>query len=96
MTESAVSIDDTRTRMFRAIRSRTLQNLIIVYRSWQEDTSEKGGLAALTGSITAPPTGYIMQLLKCSRRSTHDYRLTIQFLMQEDIVIGFFKEALSS
>lgn len=94
MTENAVSTVDTQARMFRAIRSRTLRNLITVYRSWQEYTSEKGGIAALFGSCAAPNTGYIMQLLKCSRRSAHDYRLTIQFLMHEDSVIAFFAEAL--
>jgi len=91
VTESAVSTVDTQTRMFNAIRDKTLKRLIAVYRSYQEETAKKGGLAAFAGSFMAPPTSYIMQFLKCSRRSAHDYRLTIQFMVHEDEVTALFE-----
>lgn len=83
-----MSINDTYSEivagMLSTIRSKTLRNLVIIYRTWREYISQKSPLGPLIANVEAPPTNYITDLLKCSRRSAHDYRLAIQLLMGEN------------
>lgn len=82
-----VSTDDTQTEiaetMLNTVRSKTLQKLVLVSRCWKEHLSQNP-LGALMMNCEAPPTSFIMNLLKCSRRSAHDYRVTIQLLLGEE------------
>jgi len=82
-------IDSTRLKMMKAIRSKTLRNLVIVYRYWR--SGDRGELADQFSQVMAPSTRYIMEILGCSRRSAHDYRVTIQFLVEEDNLIALLK-----
>jgi hypothetical protein len=87
----ATVYQETVDHMLNAIRSATLRKLVIVYKSWQENRQNKGGLAALIGECTAPPTQFIMEQLGCQRRCAHDYRLAIEFLLGQEKLIALSK-----